>query len=617
MDTTTFQDLPTTTTSEATSKPQIADAISFTDEIQPYHFVQLYGGVGSGKNYFIEQLIKGHTDKLLDGSTKKLEPQTVLLITSRRAKVDETLTEDDLPIDGKVGRWDQFHIVYNDDGTPSKPLGKLRVIKDDWGRHNVYQRSVVCTNAFIEKYMQYRYRPYDATTHLWELFDIIVIDEVHSLVLDSTYQSAPFYVRELINEFLDRHKWAKKEPQKYRKPLCNNMILMTGSPDPIENFSIPKGGTLINKFDDCVNVIPKNIHFVTSEDAKKSIATQLEAGEHVLYFTNHVVYPATFCENMSVPLKNVAISFSDSTRRANLEKDHPEIYNTMVRVEESLRTQSLIPPDIQLYITTSRNKEGINIKNEDYQHLYVESHIRSDVVQMAGRIRNGVEHMYVVIDSKDNGQIEPDFEADFCKTKIAGYARHAKDVCGAANEYLEHLCSRHRIKGLYAKKLDAETTAFSEGNETIAAFITYIHEKFPYIRYSYLKNAFLFYEFRVSGMKYQETYRTIFRNAKSDSSLYHTTLQEWFPDSNVIPYTELDDQAMQYFLENGLDDENKRYSEDEIKNHLAALNAIYGTNLSKFTALLSRFCNYECSRCSKDKKKPAYNRFRLRPKKQV
>lgn len=60
--------------------------------------------------------------------------------------------------------------------------------------------------------MQYRYRPLDATTHLWELFDLIVIDEAHSLVLDASYQSAPFYVMELINEFCARHKAKCKEP---------------------------------------------------------------------------------------------------------------------------------------------------------------------------------------------------------------------------------------------------------------------------------------------------------------------------------------------------------------------------------------------------------------------
>ena len=44
-------------------------------------------------------------------------------------------------------------------------------------KHFVYQQSVVCTNAFIEKYLQYVYDPKDITTHLWELFDMIVVDE--------------------------------------------------------------------------------------------------------------------------------------------------------------------------------------------------------------------------------------------------------------------------------------------------------------------------------------------------------------------------------------------------------------------------------------------------------
>lgn len=63
----------------------LSDAIDYKRDIEPNFFVQIFAGVGSGKNYFIESMIKG----TLEGCPR----QTVLLITSRKAKVQETLTQ--------------------------------------------------------------------------------------------------------------------------------------------------------------------------------------------------------------------------------------------------------------------------------------------------------------------------------------------------------------------------------------------------------------------------------------------------------------------------------------------------------------------------------------------
>ena len=63
-----------------------------------------------------------------------------------------------------------------------------------WGEHTVYLRSCVNTNAKIEWNIKQNYLHCDNTTHPWERFDFIVIDEVHSVLADASYQSAPFYV---------------------------------------------------------------------------------------------------------------------------------------------------------------------------------------------------------------------------------------------------------------------------------------------------------------------------------------------------------------------------------------------------------------------------------------
>jgi len=366
---------------------RLSETVSYTDDIQPHKLNLLFAGVGSGKNYFVNQLIKGYEEKLPDDTVKKHDAMLVLVITSRRSKVDELLaskhkeseeaeeneellTEEDLPADDKVGKWDDYHRIYNDEFPKVEKTGKYIRLKDADGFDRVvFQRSVVCTNAFIERYMQYRYRPLNATTHLWELFDLIVIDEAHFLVLDASYQSAPFYVMELINEFCSRHKAAAADPEKHKAPRCNNLLLMTGSEEPTKKLQLPMEPYIINRMDQCINVRPKNIHFVTTDEAHAQLIQQLKNGDKAVYFTNHTPNVEDFLHGTDIAPAKVAVSFSKKEKRDKMAKDAPEAFARMVQVEASVANDKLLPDDIHLWLTTSRNKEGINIQNKDIAHL--------------------------------------------------------------------------------------------------------------------------------------------------------------------------------------------------------------------------------------------------------
>lgn len=67
--------------------------------------------------------------------------------------------------------------------------------------------------------------------------------------------------------------------------------------------------------------------------------------------------------------------------------------------EQYLASHERLPGDVQLFITTSRNKEGVNIKDENIRHVYIESHCLTDIIQMTGRIRCGAENVYIVLDA--------------------------------------------------------------------------------------------------------------------------------------------------------------------------------------------------------------------------
>ena len=76
-------------------------------------------------------------------------------------------------------------------------------------------------------------------------------------------------------------------------------------------------------------------------------------------------------------------------------------YDRMVDVEEKPAKTSSLRPDIRLFITKSKNKEGINIEDDDIHHVYIESHYLPDIKQIAGRIRSGAKHVYIIVDSND------------------------------------------------------------------------------------------------------------------------------------------------------------------------------------------------------------------------
>lgn len=79
-------DLTDLTTGHLNKKPHLSDAIHFPTDIAPHPFVCIWADVGSGKNSFIEKMIAGCPEE----SIPRL---TVLLITSRKAKVIETLNK--------------------------------------------------------------------------------------------------------------------------------------------------------------------------------------------------------------------------------------------------------------------------------------------------------------------------------------------------------------------------------------------------------------------------------------------------------------------------------------------------------------------------------------------
>lgn len=135
----------------------VSDMIEYERDIEPYRIVQIYAGVGAGKNAWVGSLVE---------SGKR-----VLLITSRKATADAQANK----LEGS--RWIDLSKIQKLDGRFS---------------------AVVVTNAGIEQYIKRKYNEDDEQTHIWKYFDIIVIDEAHSLAADAQFSDAPFYTMTFI-----------------------------------------------------------------------------------------------------------------------------------------------------------------------------------------------------------------------------------------------------------------------------------------------------------------------------------------------------------------------------------------------------------------------------------
>ena len=57
-------------------KPYLSEVIDYERDIEPYGFIQIFSGVGSGKNYFINKLCSGYMATRADGGTYEVEPKS-------------------------------------------------------------------------------------------------------------------------------------------------------------------------------------------------------------------------------------------------------------------------------------------------------------------------------------------------------------------------------------------------------------------------------------------------------------------------------------------------------------------------------------------------------------
>ena len=560
----------------------VSDVLNYKEHIKPYRFIKIFSGVGSGKNTFIENFINGDAEP-------KTPQKTVLLITSRRAKVEETISKVDIESKDALKKWKKIHKVISYDNEKYENNNEYKIISsiDKKTKYVVEQKSVACTNAFIEYYFKYIYNPSDTSTHLWELFDMIVIDEAHSLVTDATYQSSPFYTYELINHYL-------RLCNSSNPPInCKHLILMTGTPRPINKIKfleIPEKLTIShNLLDVCRNIVPKNIVFTEKKNIKYIIKNVIKNNDKLIYFSTHILTPKKIRDTFLVENCKFAVSFSDKVKRNSLDENDKKL---MEETEESLKTTGFLPEDVQLFFTTSRNKEGINIENTDIKFMIIETHNQIDIVQMAGRVRNGLEYVFIINDAEGYEDKEYENLASFTKSKISDFDMQ---YIGVANEFYSKLCSENGLYDLYENSTSNITLHSSRkgGINNIKKYINYIHTTFPYVKYSYINNAFEFYDLKEIGKEDSDYYEKIFSEKP-------TIWKEIFPNTK-IKSTKTNCERINVCVEEFLGNETDKILTKEEAQLLREnlISALGISDKSTLTPMIKKYTDYLCEAVDK------------------
>lgn len=372
------------------TKPYVSDVMNYKTDIEPNKVNLVLAGVGAGKNYFNESLATYDSDL---GRNRR-----VLIITSRRLKVDQTVRNYEEYDDTKesVQRFiNKLRVGSNLFLDKTNWLETISGIDTEYSKYMQYtpefgttfNTSVICTNAMIETVLKRIYKDNISNpdkykvliTMFWKLFDLIVIDECHSIISDAKYQEAPFHIKCLIEAF-------------YKADTKCRMILQTGTPTARlkkELKNIAPDLKEHNLLSVCKNIKPTEIWLIKSNQIKSYINHFINIEyKRVIYFSNKILVPHQFLKSneTGLSINQVATVFSDEDKMSELTEEELKIkHNT----EESIKSKGRLPDNIELLLTTAKLKEGIDLYDEDIGYVIVDTKNLSDIVQYTGRIRKG------------------------------------------------------------------------------------------------------------------------------------------------------------------------------------------------------------------------------------
>ena len=462
-------------------KKHLKDVLNFEKDVKPYKIVQINAGVGAGKSSWIESI----------------ENQRILLITSRAITANV-----------QAERFGAGRRITRDDMT-------LMRFKSSKGKTYKY----IVTNAVIEQYAKEIYDVRDEKTYLWDYFDLIILDEAHSLITDASFSDAPFHVYDFMYQAEYRGK-------------CH-LIFMTGTPEPIADIFTPKttnggGYKKYDFFNDCVNVVTQKVTLFPYCKIAKKLYNELTEGKRIIYFANTISGIKKIHEQLiasGIAENKIGVTFAQG-KSSGKNEFRERKRETAEYLQEYIRKNEAIPQEIQILLTTSVNRESVNINDDDIDAMFAESSERTELIQMVGRVRKGVQELFVLYGvSKNYKQRWVAFEQDI-------NSKCVENVNTVAEFYFERYFDGTR-----------------NDERLISDVVSEVEQQFPYIRYSYFEHEFCFYGAKAQEEKSQSCDEELIKNyvetwdavdefqrlfcEEDDLRTGRELFQQWFPMSEV------------------------------------------------------------------------------------
>lgn len=494
---------------------RVSDVLDYERDIKGKRLVRLRAGVGAGKNYWVRHLPEKHPDL------------QILMITSRK----------------NVAEAEAFQL-----GTDCKiHTSRLINIRDREWYTDYTGNLLICTNGYIEHFFKNIFDIQKQQTHLWDKFDLIIVDEVHALTSDASFADSPFYVERFIHHAL-------------RLNSNCDILVMSGTPTPTDwLFTDEHWGTQyasIDLYDKCIHLVPDSVFLMCHEAVPERIHALWSHGKRLIYFINSVKKMAELVKALQregIPLSDMGIAFSSSD---NADLLPSELLDSKELIRQHLVQESRIPAEVKIFISTSQNKEGISIIDDDIKYMFSESHNKADLEQMAGRVRGnpdtgtGLHGLIVVYNAPEHPSNFTFLDKEFDRHLVP----HAMDILKKHENAV--VASGHSYS--FLKDVDA------------------VHKKHPFLRYDSIGRSFVFYQAREECDQQENDNRSTLRSLIElhEDHLYYELVpggilhvtggyelkRTWFPYSrlyrspgpSVTPQEKARSELLSYLQDNNL-----------------------------------------------------------------
>lgn len=210
-------------------------------------------------------------------------------------------------------------------------------------------------------------------------FSSIVIDEVHCLLADS-FADATYYLAKFIEAI----------------PKTVKVIAMSACINWIRSQRIFEGWNYQDYRETCISTKPKKIIMAKPDDLESILQTARPDNRIICYCQSARQAYQLETEYIEKGIPSLAITSQSDVRpkESNITAKEEE------ELEEVLVKSKKFPDSIHIIFTTSKLREGVEIKDDNVKAVVTELFDSVSLVQVAGRVRHGVEKLIVIVSKR-------------------------------------------------------------------------------------------------------------------------------------------------------------------------------------------------------------------------